>query len=299
MGKYCNAFQKQTMTLEKKDCELLFLAMRTDNYVRMACNAAMSFRKQGLQTTLVTEYDLYIRHKVIIDKYFDKLRFTHDHPDPGWHKVNIFDYACAENSLFIDADSLAALGCDLFPRMQDLSGCCDFWLSAYAVNEVNSKTWSHWGNFNVLYHEYGLSGRIANGTQSSCIYFKKHSETTKELQKNCNKVYDFVKSNQKSVQVNRWMKDFVPDELVWTVATNLTGLDPDLFTQVKVRIGFVEHKKNVIKEKQHYLNDFDIITFPCGKYRLSDAYKQFYNELSKYHAKRNGQNMIYKYVDKV
>lgn len=282
----------------KDKTELIFIGVRTENYVRMACNAAMSFQKQGIPMTLILQHNHYEKHQILISKFFDNFVLVDEDMDPGYLKINIFQYATNPYVLFIDADSLAGISSNLMGCIEKfIASAIDFWIPAYSVVESEKGIWSHWGNYDRLKHFFDFKKDIANGIQSSCFFFNNESETAKELHAKANEVYQIIRENRKNILVNTWMKDFIPDELVWSVSTNLLEINPANFLQQLIRLQLVEHNKKI--DKSYILNNSDIISFPCGKHRLSHVYKAFYNEVSFYHSKRNNRKLTYKYVDKV
>lgn len=272
---------------------IIFLALRTSNYVKMSCNAAMSLGNDIIANkTLVTSVDLYELNKDLIHTYFNDVKFCDKDSDPGYIKVTLNEYTDYENNIYIDADSLASNVCNIDMLIDSID--VDFWINAYSIVNSAKPIWSHWGNYAKIKNLFELSGHIANGTQSSCFFFKK-SETIDLFNTN-KEVYNII-NNNRDVLLNKWMKNFIPDELIWSISTNLVGYDPYIFSENLGQIGFIERMTRI--DKKHYLYNYQLLTFPSGMYKLKQAIKTFYNELSMHHARKNNIRQFYKYKDKL
>jgi len=270
--------------------ELFFIAVRTGNYVKMACNAAMTFKVEGTTTTLLTEAKLYQDNKRLVDTYFDNVVICDAGIDAGYLKVSFTDYRLGKETLFIDADSLCVPNKSIVDAVAGID--VDFWLNAWSVTDSGGYVKSHWGNYAKIKKLFNLEGNIANGMQSSAIYIGENTDIIDVAKE----VYGVI-NNNRDVLTTKWMKNFIPDELVWSISTNLMGYDPYVFTNNKLGIGFVERIVRI--DKRFYLDNHNLLTFPCGYHTLRSNLKTFYSEITLQHCKSKGIKVFYRYIDKV
>ena len=281
------------------DRAIIFVAIIKDNYVKMACNAAMTFSSQNIHTILLTSRELHEKHKDLISKYFQTVHYT-ETVDPGKAKMEVLSLKDAKTILYIDADSLASFSCNLNESFEYFeTKNWDFWVWAYSVTNTEGHVQNFWANMKRMkerFPEILENKKIANGTQSSFFFFNTQSEKVQCLAKKTIEVFESLKNNRIGL-TSKWMRDFIPDELLLTISCSICNIDVDNFTDNFIKLGLIERTNKI--DRNYFYNDRNIMTFPSGSYKLRSSLKNIYNEVTLRHCREKSIKPFYSYQQKI
>jgi hypothetical protein len=270
---------------------ILLIAIGHHYYMRMAVNLAVSLKSTSDIPITIVHGDgsikaLYEHERKLFDniveapkEYYHTKCIIKEHIKIKTHLYNLTPY---DETIYLDVDMVWGKFNinDLFKELSDANftiqsrGYCD-------MAELNPD-YSWWVNLQELSDAYGIKEGRYYSYSSEFIYFKKCKEV-KDYFKRAVKNYETLK-----VKHTRFAGG-IPDELVFSLTTLQTGLEPhkSFFTPI-----YWEQAEKRSANIAHVTENY--YAYSIGGSALSSKEKLIYDNLVLYHANKTGFTHLFK-----
>ena len=255
-----------------------------DKYKRTALNSIFYI---GVSLAV---YFLNVGTKELMNFFFDDIIEIEDKHlykgaklDPGWAKVNIYNYLQYDENIYLDVDGICMK--DLSPLFgQEKYYCTEVIDRGGKEDDIN---YAHWATNEKVWGYFKLEESSQfSSVQSSFAYIKKCKES-KALFKKMVENFNFPLKDLK----NTWGKS-VPDELIISGTCAQVDHDPKIDSNV-VFFGHTLSKKPL-----HELNELFYVNSLYGNGRgrtlVKEMYRKWYDRMCKNYASKMGVHPIQK-----
>lgn len=274
---------------------IVLIALGHPSYGRMAAMLAASIKTNGWHIITLLHDDRGISHLAPdeLTLFTTKIKLpasvysNHFGTFYTRAKVCLFDFSPYDETIFIDADTIACphksirqLFTDL--QQHDMTMINEGYFDVDKCEDKSSDKYPYWCGLHEVMQEYNITtGRIYK-TRSEFIYFKKNERVQK--------FFDAAKQifDNPIVKYKKFAHG-VADEMAFNIATGITQLYPHE-VYYKPIYWDIQQKNEYLKRGEIYANYY---FYSIGGKMLNHTMEQTYNDLSKYNAKQQGLRRHY------